>query len=286
MANTLANYAFPKIGNMTVADIGPAEHARVLEPIWNEKRETSCRVCARGIEKILDYATARQYRSGDNPAAAITESLPKGKNGKGHHPAIPFADLPAFMEELRERNSLPRASLGVHDFDRGPDGRGPRCDVGRRRSISRQGRGPFPRLAHEGREGAQGPVLATVLWKSCTGLSALTTDRVFAIGPIPGWLTFLLKAMRPYFRRVTVHGFRSCFKDWAAERTNYPNIVSEMALAHTMGDKVEKAYRRGDLFEKPGRKLMAAWASFCAKPQPKATADNVVIPLRKVEAHA
>ena len=84
---------------------------------------------------------------------------------------------------------------------------------------------------------------------------------------------------------VTTHGFRSSFKDWAAERTNYPNIVSEMALAHAIGDKVEAAYRRGDLFNKR-RKLMEVWASFCAKPQPKATADNVVIPLRKVEAHA
>ena len=102
--NTLAQYAFPKIGHMTVADIGPADVLRVIEPIWTTKRETASRVRQR-VERILDYATTREFRSGDNPAARVAEALPKRGNGKGHHAALPYAELPAFMAELRAHDS-------------------------------------------------------------------------------------------------------------------------------------------------------------------------------------
>jgi integrase len=107
---TLATYVYPKIGATTVADIGPADVLKCVEPIWNSKHETASRVRQR-IERIFDYAAARQYRSGDNPAAHVTESLPKGGNGRSHLAALPYAELPAFMAELRERNSISARAL-------------------------------------------------------------------------------------------------------------------------------------------------------------------------------
>src|SRR5262245_1274976 len=108
--NTLQTYVYPKIGSMTVADIGPADVLKCIEPIWNTKRETASRVRQR-IQRILDYATTRQYRTGDNPAAHVTESLPKTKNGRGHFAALPYPELPALMAELRERDSLSARAL-------------------------------------------------------------------------------------------------------------------------------------------------------------------------------
>src|SRR5262249_41784580 len=108
--NTLATYVYPKIGDMTVADITPADALRCIEPIWNSKRETASRVCQRGA-RIMDYATTRGYRAGDNPFARITEALPKTKNDKGHHAALPYAELPTLMVELRQRDSLSARTL-------------------------------------------------------------------------------------------------------------------------------------------------------------------------------
>src|SRR5262245_17835288 len=107
---TLATYVYPKIGAIAVADIGPADVLRCIEPIWNTKRETASRVRQR-IERILDYAATRQHRSGDNPAAHVTESLPKGGNGRGHLAALPYVELPAFMAELRNRDSISARAL-------------------------------------------------------------------------------------------------------------------------------------------------------------------------------
>ena len=108
---TLATYVYPKIGAMTVADIGPADVLRCVEPIWREKRETASRVRQR-IERILDYAATRQYRGGDNPAAHVTESLPKGENARGNHlAALPYVQLPQFMTELRSRDSISARAL-------------------------------------------------------------------------------------------------------------------------------------------------------------------------------
>src|SRR5262245_30893011 len=107
---TLATYVYPKIGAMIVADIGPADVLRCIESIWNTKRETASRVRQR-IERILDYATARQYRSGDNPAGHVTESLPKRGSVRSHLAALPYAELPAFMVRLRGRDSVSARAL-------------------------------------------------------------------------------------------------------------------------------------------------------------------------------
>src|SRR5262245_20343463 len=108
--STLATYVYPKIGNITVADIGPADVLRCIEPIWNTKHETASRVHQR-VARILDYAATRQFRTGDNPAAHVTEALPKIKNGEGHFAALPYSELPALMAELRERDWLSAKAL-------------------------------------------------------------------------------------------------------------------------------------------------------------------------------
>jgi len=261
---TLATYVYPKIGAMTVADIGPADVLRCIEPIWNTKRETASRVRQR-IERILDYAATRQYRSGDNPAAHVTESLPKGGNGRNHLAALRYAELPAFTAELRARDSIGARALEFtiltaartgetigatwDEFDlkartwvidaarmkAGKEHKVPLCDraVEILRALPRHGARPFP-LSNMG-------------------------------------MLELLRGMRPGH---TTHGFRSTFMDWAHERTAFPKVVIDMALAHTVGDKVEAAYRRGDLFAKRTR-LMQTWCDYCAKPRP--ASDKVVI---------
>jgi integrase len=266
-ASTLKTYAFPKLGHMTVADISPADVLRVIEPIWKDKRETASRVRQR-IERILDYATAREYRTADNPASRITESLPKAKNGKGHHAALPFSELPGFMEALRGRETLPARALEFTILTAARTGevigaRWAEFDIGARTWT-------VPGLRMKAGKAHKVPLSPRAL-EILQGLERFG-DRVFAIGPIP--MPYLLRALRP---GITVHGFRSSFRDWAAEQTAYPNHVVEMALAHAIGDKVEAAYRRGDLFAKRVR-LMDAWATFCSKPAPAAagTQANVV----------
>jgi integrase len=261
--NTLATYAYPKLGNMTVADIGPADVLRCIEPHWNTKRETASRVRQR-IERILDYATSRQYRTGDNPAAHVVESLPKGKV-RGHHAALPYADIPAFMAELRTRKSLSALALEftILTCARSGETLGATWD-----EVDLQTRTwtvPSSRMK-SGREHK-----VPLCNRAVEILQSLDqrSERVFPRSPMA--MPELLKTMRP---GITVHGFRSSFRDWAAETTNFPNHVVEMALAHTIGDRVERAYRRGDLFVKRV-KLMESWALYCEKAPISAT----VIPL-------
>src|SRR5262245_14219278 len=102
--STLATYVYPKIGSMIVAAVEPPDVLRCIEPIWKTKHETASRVLQR-VSRILDYAKTRQYRTGDNPAARVAEAMPKPKNGNGHHAALPYAELPAFIAQLRDPNS-------------------------------------------------------------------------------------------------------------------------------------------------------------------------------------
>jgi integrase len=264
--NTLASYVFPKIGNMIVADIGPADVLRCIEPIWNTKRETASRVRQR-VERILDYATTRQYRTGDNPAAHVTESLPKTKNGKGHHAALPYAEIPKFMAELRGRNSLSAQAL---EFTILTAARTGEVIGATRDEIDLKARlwtVPASRMK------AQKEHRVPLCDRAVEILQELDQRRkqLFPLSNMA--MAELLKGMRP---GVTVHGFRSTFMDWAHEVTGFPKVVVDKALAHTVSDKVEAAYRRGDLFTKR-TKLMAAWAEFCGK----TPVSHTVIPLRK-----
>jgi integrase len=264
--STLASYAYPRLGNMTVADIGPADVLRCIEPIWNTKRETASRVRQR-IERILDYATSRQYRTGDNPAAHVTESLPKTKNGKGHFAALPYTELPAFMAELRERDSLSAKALEFTILTAARTGEviGATWD-----EIDLQAK-TWTIPANRMKAGKEHKVPLSNRAIDIIERLDNHTNNIFPLSNMG--MAELLKGMRP---SVTVHGFRSTFMDWAHERTNHPKVVIDMALAHKVADKVEAAYRRGDLFTKRA-KLMNSWAEYCGK----LPASPTVIPLRR-----
>jgi integrase len=265
--STLATYVYPKIGNITVADIGPADVLRCIEPIWNTKRETASRVRQR-IERILDYATTRQHRIGDNPAAHVTESLPKTKNGKKHHKALPYAEIPQFMAELRNRDSLSALAL---EFTILTATRTSEVIEATWDEIDLEAKAwTIPANRMKASEEHKVPLSNRAL--AILGKIPRRSARIFPLSNMA--MLELLKGMRP---GLTVHGFRSTFMDWGHETTNFPKVVIDKALAHKVGDKVEAAYRRGDLFVKR-RKLMDAWAEYCAR----TPISPAVVSLRKI----
>ena len=273
--NTLATYAEPVIGAMPVTEIDANLVLRVLLPIWNTKPETASRVRSR-IEMVLDYAVVRGWRSaGANPAiwrGNLKLMLPAKTKVRAvkHHAAVDWREAPGFMAELRERDGMGARALqfAILTGVRSGEVRGmawSEVDVDRatwtisaaRMKGGRPHRVPLSRPALE-------ILAAQAKLRDDSGL-------VFH-GHRPGrpmsdmTLTAVLRRMgRGEF---TQHGFRSTFSDWAAETTSYPTEVREMALAHAVGDKVEAAYRRGDLFEKRTA-LMADWAAFLARPAAK-----------------
>jgi integrase len=276
--STLEAYAYPVIGALAVSDIDTAHVVKAIEPIWKKIPETASRLRAR-IESVLGYATVREFRSGDNPArwrGHLAELLPaKGKVRKvKHHAALPYSEVPVFMVELRGRKSVSAAALEftVLTATRTNEVIGARWDEIDSKEKTWVVSGARMKAGKEHRVPLSDRAVAI--------LKALPRHgtHVFASAdgePLSNMAMLeLLRGMRP---ATTVHGFRSSFRDWAAERTNYPNHVVEMALAHAVGDKVEKAYRRGDLLAKRHR-LMVDWAKYCAQ-QP--AADDNVTPFRQ-----
>ena len=261
---TLATYVYPKIGHMTVSDIGPADVLRCIEPIWNTKRETASRVRQR-IERILDYAATRQYRSGDNPAAHVTESLPKGGNGRSHLAALPYAELPAFSVELRGRDSISARALEFTILTAARTGEVIGANWYEFDLKARTWTIPAERMK-AGRE-HKVPLCDRAV-EILHGLKR-HGERAFELSNMA--MLEMVRGLRPGH---TVHGFRSAFMDWAHEQTAFPKVVIDLALAHTVSDKVEAAYRRGDLIDKR-RKLMEAWDLYCAS-KPVPASDKVV----------
>ena len=289
---TLETYAYPVIGDLSVQAIDTGLVLKVLEPIWTEKPETAGRVRGR-IEAVLDWAKVRGYRVGENPArwkGHLALQLPaRAKVRKvRHHPALPYDQIGAFMTALRERDSISARALeftiltavrtGDITGDQANEKPGARWD-----QVDFRGRVwtiPSTKSDRELRVPLSDAALAVLTGRQANAEG----DYIFPGGrkhkPLSNAaMAELLKGMGDWHDRrgdqATVHGFRSSFRDWAAERTNFPSEVVEMALAHTIGDKVEAAYRRGDLFDKRTR-LMAEWGRFCGKP----TATGAVVPLR------
>lgn len=267
--NTLATYASPVIGNVDVSLIDTSHIMRILEKdnFWNEKTETAHRVRGR-IESVLDWATARKYRAGENPArwkGHLDKLLPARTKVKKieHHPALPWLDMGAFMVKLREQEGIAAKAveLTILTACRSGEVRGAvweefDLDAGvwiippERMKAKKEHRIPLSdkaiKLLREQKElFPMGFVFPGM--KEGKPLSDMS-------------LTAVLRRME--YNEITVHGFRSSFRDWAAESTGYPSEMVEMALAHTIGNKVEAAYRRGDLFEKR-RRMMNDWSSFC-----------------------
>ncbi|WP_150667378.1 tyrosine-type recombinase/integrase [Pandoraea anhela] len=266
--NTLRDYAYPVLANVYVADVDVTAILRVLRPIWSKKTETANRLRGR-IERILDAARVLGMRTGENPArwrGNLDKILPKYERTRRtqHHPALAWADIPSFVRDLRERkdataemlyltiltcartNEMLEARASEFDLDRavwnvpaermkmGRPHRVPLCPAAVasvRRAIEKSGTDGY---LFPGRKKG----------KPCSNMAMLN----------------LLGRMGR--DDITVHGFRSTFRDWVAECTEHPDSLAEMALAHVVGNKVEGAYRRGDMLERR-RPLMERWADYC-----------------------
>ena len=258
---SLEQYVYPHIGDLPVDEIATPHIVKVLEAIWKDKPETASRVRGR-IERVLGWAQVRGFRSGDNPArwrGHLQELFPaKGKIQKTeHHSAMPFTEVPAFMVELRAHNSLTARALEYCILTAARSGEVLGATWGEIDLAAKTWTIPAGRMKAEKEHRVPLPARALEI------LAALPREggRLF-----PLTHTAMLELLRRMGRdSATVHGFRSSFRDWAAERTLYPNHVAEAALAHAVADKVEKAYRRTDLFEKR-RRLMADWAAWCSRP--------------------
>lgn len=273
---TLKAYAFPHFGKQSVARVDVGMVLAALEPIWTEKPETASRVRGR-IESILDWATARKLRHGENPArwkGHLDKLLPaRSKVQKvKHHPALPYREIGGFMEKLRAMDGVsPRAlEFAILTATRtGETVNARRAEVdftakmwtipGERMKAGKEHRVPLSDRALEILE----------------ELPADEGDGFLFIGDKKGKplsnMALLMTLRRMEREDLTTHGFRSSFRDWAAEQTAYPNELVEMALAHTVSDKTEAAYRRGDMVEKRVR-LMRDWANYCNNPT---QAENV-----------
>ena len=287
--NTLAS-TYPTIGALHVRDVGLPQVLAVLEPIWKVKTETAKRLRGR-IESVLDWATAREYREGLNPArwkGHLDHLLadPNKIMKHGHHAALPIGDMGAFMAALRQQQGTGARALefAVLTAARSGEVRGATWGEIDQENATWTIPGERMKAGVEHRVPLSADALALLKQLPRTPGTVLVTmaskDLVFP-APRGGKLSdmTLVAVMRRMNVDAVPHGFRSTFRDWASERTAYPSEVAEMALAHTIGNKVEAAYRRGDLFEKR-RVMMADWANFLAKVEQK----GAVVDLRSNRA--
>jgi integrase len=280
--NTLETYAYPFIGNLPVQVIDIDLVMKVLEPIWFDKTETASRVRQR-IENILDWATVRNLRQGDNPAlwrGRLDKLLPKRSKIQKpkHFAAMDYRVLPEYFKSLREKDTIASKALAftILTATRNGEARAatrPELDdkanawviPDNRMKAGREHRIPLSKEASD-------------IIKEMEPFKKVTVDFIF-----PGLAkgkpineAALMKLLKKDHPTLTIHGFRSSFRDWCAEQTNYPREVAEAALAHTIKDKTEAAYQRGDMFEKR-RKLMNAWAEYCLNDK----GNSEVVPINK-----
>jgi integrase len=263
---TLKTYAYPVFGKVPVADITVAMIMKVLDPIWTTKTETASRLRGR-IENVLDWATVREYRTGENPArwrGHLEKALPAAKSKARrvkHHAALPIDDVPTFMSALSKQAGTAALAFrfAILTAARTSEVLGARWDEidfeerawlipEERMKAGRAHRVPLSQAALDVLEAMRGKHPDFIFPSTHRG-KALSN------------MAFLMTLRRMDRTDLTAHGFRSTFRDWAAERTDIQNEVAEAALAHTISNKAEAAYRRGDLFEKR-RALMDAWAGF------------------------
>ncbi len=265
---SLATYVTPVFGSSPIQNVDIALVMKVLESIWSTKPETANRGRGR-IERVLDWAKVRGFRQGENPArwrGHLDALLPaRGKVRQvTHHAALPYNEVAEFMAELRAREGIATRALEftILTAARTGEGLGTRWEEIDLRArvwtvpLSRMKAGREHRvpLSHA----------AIAVLKQMQALRQ--TDFVFPgdrRGKPLSNMSMLMTLRRMGHDEITAHGFRSTFRDWAAELTTFPPEVAEAALAHVVGDRTEAAYRRGDLFEKR-RRLMESWAAHCA----------------------
>jgi integrase len=276
---TLATYAEPVLGKLLVSDIDAGLVHRVLEPIWTTKPETALRVRGR-IEFVLDWAKVNKYRDGENPArwrGNLDKLLPKRSRVAKvrHHPALPYAELPAFMAELRNEDGTAARALEFCVLTGARTGETLRAqpnEINRREKLW-----TVPAERMKGGLEHRVPLCRRALEIINNGSESYLFPSQYRDDKHLSDMAMLQLLKRMGHGGVTVHGFRSAFKDWARDRTNFDNYVVEAALAHAVGDKVEAAYARSDVIDKR-RKLMEAWATYCASTP--APAGKTVVLLR------
>lgn len=261
---TLTEYAQP-LRKIPVGDVTTDDIVRTLRPLWTEKQETASRLRGR-IEKVLDYAKAVGLRSGENPArwkGHLDHILPaRQKLAKGHHAAMPYADVPAFMEDLVGIDGFGARALELCILTATRSGEvlnaeWPEFDLGKalwtipaeRMKMAREHAVPLSDRSLRVLKGLQAKRLSNYVFPGVAPKRPLSNMAMTAV----------LRRMNK--GDITVHGFRSSFRDWAGDATNFPRDVAEMALAHKVGDETEQAYRRGSALAKR-KKLMDAWAAY------------------------
>lgn len=277
--NTLETYAFPTIGSMLISEIEVEQVSDILRPIWHKKPETAKRVLNR-LDQIFNWAIVHNYRSGLSPARwrnHMDKLFVRTKGSQKHHKAVEVKDVGRLFYDIRQKTGVAAKALQFAALTAARSGevRGAtwsEIDMdkatwtlpGERMKGGREHRVPLSKRAVE-------------ILEHCP--RQLGNDLVF-LGMHGKMLSdmSMLKVLRDMGLKDTTHGFRSTFRDWAAEHTNHPFEIGEMALAHAIQNKAEAAYRRGDLFEKR-REMMSEWADFCYAYHPQ----ERVVPIHKVK---
>lgn len=289
--NTMERFAYPVIGDLPVQEVDVALVLKILEPIWKTKTETATRVRGR-IELILDYAKSKELFKGENPArwrGHLQNLLAKPSKIRKvkHQPALPYAEINDFLTKLKaeEGTASPALAFAILTATRTSEtlkAQWQEFDLKAklwsipytRMKAGREHRVPLSEAAIAILKDMQKQQKLLELEK-CPYV--FTTHKA---GKPMSNMAMLMLLRRMNRKDITVHGFRSTFRDWAAEQTHYPREVAETALAHISGDRVELAYRRSDLFDKR-RQMMDAWARYCSTPAAKAKTGGKVVKLVK-----
>ena len=260
--STLEAYAFPAFGDVSVANIDAPAVRDALAAIWLQKPETARRLRQR-IRTVIDWSLAKGYRDAPLAMAVIDKALPRQRERVKHHAALPYADLPTFMSELRSKETMGRLALEAVILTAARSGEirlatwGELCLEAATWTI------PAERMKAKREHVVPLSGAAVRLFDRMKHYRRLGSDLVFpgtAKGKPLSDMT-LTKALRDMGLTVTAHGFRSTFRDWVAEQTNWPAELAEAALAHVVADKTVAAYQRGPMLEKR-KSMMAAWADF------------------------
>ncbi len=284
-AATLETYVYPVIGALAVQAIDTALVMKSLEPIWKLKPETAGRVRGR-IEAVLDWATVRGYRRDENPARwrghldKLLLARAKVRKVK-HHPALPYAEIGEFMSVLRQQEGVAARALEFTVLAAARTGETLGVTWGEIDIDRKVWRIPAERMKAGKEHRIPLSARATEIVRSMKKLvgGEVPADPYVFRGAKRGRplsnMAFLMLLRRMGRDDLTAHGFRSSFRDWAAERTRFSREAIEASLAHTLGDKTESAYLRTDLFDRR-RRLMDEWARFCGAVERKSAGNNNV----------
>jgi integrase len=260
---TLRTYAFPLIGTQPVNQIEAPDILRVLGPIWLTKPETARRVRQR-ISTVLDWAKVAGYRSGENPVIGVTKGLPKQAGKDDHLSALPYSEASAFIASLKETDLSEITKLAFEFLILTASRTGEVLGMKWEEVDEASRTWTIPAERMKAKRVHRVPLVPRCM-EILAKAKLVRADGSYVFpgrsGNKPLSNMVFLMILRRMGQQVTAHGFRSSFRDWAAEQTNFPREVCEMALAHAVENRVEAAYRRSDLFEKR-RELMEAWANY------------------------